>query len=303
MSIDHAYICGVNLRNTITNTVAYGNYEPSVNLKDIIHVKEHPSECTKRVGTDSDFIFMATMLLREVSRRHDDLTTMQHLGILHLDISIDHSDINQLITMLNGTLPDKLEHGTIYVINVHMHLISTDFYHETSIVISGKNHTLEYFDSSRPQVFQSFYAQLRQLTFKNLDILFVPKNKAQIQNASCGFWALYYIQRRIQGIEASEFSTWFNTKQRSVNIRKDISPRMVILADVIIQCWYKTCPDKLHLDISDITTDEQKQNVGIISEIICNCLELPLTQNLKSSWEQFSSQPYFPSKKQKTKKQ
>jgi hypothetical protein len=266
-----------------------------------MQVYSETDACMKKYGTDSDFMMIATLIVQQVSQtagHSSGIRPIHHLGLIYLNVSEEKEADNPfeiLQNMLNQTLPQTLNPFTLYVVNVHLHSEASGLFHEASIVIDGATHVLEYWDSSRPSYFASFYRQLRSNTLPGIrNIMLLPQRSAQIRPASCGFWSLWYIQRRMQGCPADVIDRWFYSKKIATQNRKDIGPRMHLLAAAIVSCWQNLIPQVRELDLSDLETSTQRQNLNMLVALICQCSKLDVVSNLPQQWEQFCRVRYTP---------
>lgn len=296
--------CWTAAATTLQNTIRYGNYEPNVSFQDMLEVKEETKACMLKHGTDSDFMLIASMLLQQVSttdRHNQTLKQLNHLGMIYLHYSTPSPGqpepaldmVQHLRQMLTETLikPYQGKNSTnqLFSLNVHLYYEPKDFFHEATIVVDGSTGQLEYWDSSRPVVFSPFYRLIRKGALQDLfgDVIVLPKKSAQIRPSSCGFWSLWYLQKRMQGCPPLEINKWFNSPKTAKKIRKEIEPRMSLMAAAVVECWQRTMPTVQFLPIEEMQTPQQKQAADQLITLICQCADLDVLSALPDQWEKF----------------
>lgn len=286
--------CLSRVDQAMRNTVKYGNYWPDMDVEEFKQLLENPNYCMRSEGVDSDFMLVASLILQEVSLRYVDNKghRMCHLGLIMLNLEEDEkgqASAQALVDMIQNTLPMQAginainTINTIYTLNVHLSYPSINFYHEASVVFDVSNRTLEYWDASRPQVFSAFYRALRQLKVATINrVILVPDRKVQVRPASCGFWALWYFQRRMQGCSGETINRWFFKKAQSAQIRKELAPRMQLLAAAVLKCWPS---EQRRLALNAIQTDQEHVNLERLAQIICRCVQLDVVSQIPAQWQ------------------
>lgn len=281
----------VALEHAVRNTYQWGSYilEPSRAI--LLEMVERGDVCMKEMGTESDLIFMATSLLSSVSKGR-----MVHLGMMRLSVDPQKNSYEEIQTFLEHTWWPQRKRG-LFVVN--MHLIQDkdhDDLHETSLLLDPERGVLEFWDSEQSNNFYSVIRYLRdQLLpassllrkhFSHVEIVPRYKTKApQHGGAACGFWSLWYIQKRMQGATVTELQQVFDSPTLVKQVKQELLPRMYIVAQALLTCWDEVLGSQHPpLVMNSLETEEEQKNAALLYRLLHDCSERKVTGDMVTQW-------------------
>jgi len=265
------------LKRALINTEKWGYYSIGMSREILMEMVTEGDRCFKQDGTESDIMFAATNMLAAASEGR-----MEHLGLMYITVGKDKTDYSQIPIFIENAAA-KYSKSKLYAINTHLvHLDIKGDMHETSLLLDPEHRVIEFWDSAQDLRHRSLHIFLKNMlqNYPNLKehfdkVQFVPKtySKApQHAGAACGFWSLWYFQKRMQGATLDQMIHLFESPTLVKKAKEELFPYMGIIVTVLLMCWDKVLGhDHEPLELGDMSTSREKKDTKIFHNLLHKC--------------------------------